>query len=306
MVSQPKTLPSSAGNDESKLWLARMQEALNSSNFQISYIHMQLDQIRAFRYQHGLIDGEQVAFLEHLNGPLKSSARVGNKVIYLEQDTKPYSVTSDRIPGIMPGAFAGGLLELDGHYRFVLGGRNRIAGHSAQLIRIVAADQYRYQYRVWMDAETAIPLRIDLLDTDNNLLEQLLVIEHHRFNDASPLLHELRAQQWPAVVTAPESPQTHPWRFGWLPSGFEVRHYDQHLLIGLNEPVEYLAVSDGLNDFSVYIGRVGQVQLPTNISSGNGLSLASARHGEFEVVAVGRMPVESLQNVAENLYPATQ
>ncbi|WP_298442398.1 MucB/RseB C-terminal domain-containing protein [uncultured Ferrimonas sp.] len=302
----PADTPTESSSDVAKQWLSRMETALNTSNYQLSLVQMQREQIRPMRYHHGVLNGEQVAFLEHLNGSIKSAARVADKVVYLEQDSQPYSVTSNRIPGVVPGAFAGGLLQLQDNYRFVAGGRNRVAGRSAQLIRIVAADQYRYQYRVWIDIDTALPLRVDLVDPNNALLEQMLVIEIHVFGEPLPILSELKAQPWPEVVMAPASKAEHPWRFGWLPQGFEVRHYDQHMLLGLNEPVEYLALTDGLSDFSVYIGRTGKVELPKNITAGNGLSLASAIHGDFEVVVVGKMPVEALANVADNIYPAQE
>ncbi|QIZ78892.1 MucB/RseB [Ferrimonas lipolytica] len=295
--------PSESGSDVAKQWLGRMAQALNQHNFELSLVQMQRDQIRPMRYYHGVLDGEQIAFLENLNGPIKSAARVGRKVVFLEQDAQPYSVQSARIPDLFPGAFAGGLLQLEGNYSFVAGGRNRVAGRSAQLIRIVSADQYRYQYRVWLDVESALPLRVDLVDPDNALLEQLLVVETHVFKQPLPILAEIKAQPWPEVVLAPVSQTDHPWRFGWLPEGFEVKHYDQHLLLGLNEPVEYLSLTDGLSNFSVYIGLVGRVSLPKSITAGNGLSLTSSVHGEYEVVVVGKMPVEALNNIAENIYP---
>ncbi|GAA4897270.1 MucB/RseB C-terminal domain-containing protein [Ferrimonas pelagia] len=293
-----------ADSSAARQWLERMELALNHHNFQLSLVQMQRDQIRAMRYHHGVFDEAQVALLEHLNGPIKSAIRLDDKVVFIEHDVQPYGVRSDRIPGMLPGVFAGGIAKLEPHYRFVEGGRNRVAGRTAQLIRIVSGDPYRFQYRVWLDVESALPLRVDLVDQENSLLEQLLVIELHQFEQASPLLIELRERTWPEVMEAPERQLQQRWRFGWLPAGFEVQHYDQHMLLGLNEPVEYLALSDGLAEFSVYIGLAGRVTLPGNVTAGNGLALASAVHGEVEVVVVGKLPVETLANVAENIYPA--
>lgn len=285
-------------------WLERMATALNTQQFQLSLVQLQRDQIRALRYLHGVVDGQEVAYLDHLNGPAKSVVRVGQQVIYLEHDVAPYSVAASRIRGWLPPAFASDISRLVPHYQFVLAGRNRVAGRTAQLIRVVPDDSFRYQYRVWLDLETALPLRVDLLDTENNLLEQVLVIELHRFEAPLPILSELKQQTWPDIVLPPHQEDAPRWQFGWLPHGFEVAHYDRHLLLGLNEPVEYLSLSDGLAEISVYIGRVGQIELPTHLTTTNGLALASAIHGDVEVVAVGKLPVETLSNVASNLYPA--
>ncbi|ADN74937.1 sigma E regulatory protein, MucB/RseB [Ferrimonas balearica DSM 9799] len=284
-------------------WLERMASALNTQPFQLSFVQLQRDQIRALRYLHGVVDGEEVAYLDHLNGPAKSVVRVGEQVTYLEHDVAPYSVAAARIRGWLPPVFGGQIERLVPHYQFVLAGRNRVAGRTAQLIRVVPNDSFRYQYRVWLDLETALPLRVDLLDTDNNLLEQLLVIELHKFDQPLPALAELKGRKWPDVVLPPHQKDTPRWQFGWLPHGFEMTHYDRHMLLGLNEPVEYLSLSDGLAELSVYIGRVGQVELPTHLTTTNGLALATAIHGDVEVVVVGKMPVDTLSNVANNIYP---
>ncbi len=40
------------------------------------------------------------------------------------------------------------------------------------MIRVVAHDGSRYSYIVWMDEDTKLPLRVDLLDRDGETLEQ--------------------------------------------------------------------------------------------------------------------------------------
>ena len=44
------------------------------------------------------------------------------------------------------------------------------------MIRVVARDGTRYSYIVWIDAETKLPMRVDLLDRDGETLEQFRVI----------------------------------------------------------------------------------------------------------------------------------
>ncbi len=302
--------PNAVGSDQETVaarpWMVRMEHALNHANFQLSMVQMQRDQIRSLRYLHGVMANGQVALLEHLNGPIKNAIRIQNTVAFLEHDVQPYSVRSDRIPGLFPGIFAGGIDGLGDHYRFVEGGRNRVAGRTAQLVRIVPADHYRFQYRVWLDSETALPLRVDMLDPDNVLLEQLLVVELHQFDQPPALLDELSQRSWPEVLEAPRSAFEPRWRFGWLPKGFVITHSDHHRLLSLNEPVDYIALSDGLAEFSVYVGRAGRVDLPDGLTTSNGLAMATAQHGEVEVVAVGKMPLSALVNVVENIYPVEQ
>ncbi|WP_245595614.1 MULTISPECIES: MucB/RseB C-terminal domain-containing protein [Ferrimonas] len=298
-------LPAHAATGDSAIsWLQRMQQALSQSHFQYSLIHLQMDHIRPLRYLHGVVDDHQVAYLEHLNGPLKNVVRVDDQVTYLEHEVKPYSVRSARISGFIPPAFGTGVEAFTPFYQLAMGGRDRIAGRTSQVIRIVSTDRFRYSYQLWLDVKSGLPLRIDTINADGQLLEQYLVIELVTFSEPPPILSELAGQVWPPVLASASATDAPQWRFGWLPQGFEVTHVDQHRLFGVNDPVQYLSLSDGLTEMSVYIGLAGQIEMPENLSTGSGLSLASARHGEVEVVAVGKLPVESLSNVANSIYPA--
>ena len=61
-------------------------------------------------------------------------------------------------------------------YDFVSVGRTRIADQLCEVIRIVPRDGTRYGYIVWLDSETKLPLRVDLLDRDGETLEQYRVV----------------------------------------------------------------------------------------------------------------------------------
>ncbi|TKB55543.1 MucB/RseB [Ferrimonas aestuarii] len=300
-------MPAHAVDDNSPIsWLRKMQTALNESQFQYSLIHLQMDHIRPLRYLHGVVDGKEVAYLEHLNGPRKNVVRVNNQVTYLEHEVKPYSVQSERISGFIPPAFGTGVERFTPFYQLALVGKDRVAGRSAQVLRIVSTDRFRYSYQVWLDVDTGLPLRIDTANAEGHLLEQYMVVELMLFEKPVPVIAELAKQKWPPILVPAQPSDKQQWRFGWLPKGFEVTHVDQHRLLGINEPVQYLSLSDGLTDMSVYIGLVGPSELPSDISVGNGLSLASARHGDVEVVAVGKLPKETLANVAGSIYPVTE
>ncbi len=65
-------VPAFAQDDMSaKAWLEKMSQALREKEYKISLIQLQADNIRPLVYLHGKVNGEEVAFLEHLNGPPK-------------------------------------------------------------------------------------------------------------------------------------------------------------------------------------------------------------------------------------------
>lgn len=66
------TFPTLAQEDMTpKAWLENMSQALRQQEFKISLIQLQADHIRPLVYIHGHVEDQEVAFLEHLNGPPK-------------------------------------------------------------------------------------------------------------------------------------------------------------------------------------------------------------------------------------------
>ncbi|PKG57230.1 MucB/RseB C-terminal domain-containing protein [Shewanella sp. GutDb-MelDb] len=296
------SLPAMAQEDiPAKAWLENMSQALREQEFKISLIQIQADHIRPLVYIHGKVDGQEVAFLEHLNGPPKNAVRVGNTVTFIEHDQPAYSVHANRIQGVIPAAFADDVSKLETGYKFVLGGRSRIAGRPGQLVRIIPNDTNRYGYQVWLDMDTYLPLRFDMINDDKQLLEQLLVVELLVLEDVPSILKEAHKQEWPAVMAQSERATGEDWKFGWLPEGFKILVKDQHRLIGSKDAVEYIAISDGLASISVYVAKAGDAPLPDELVTRNGLSFATERVGNAEVVAVGKVPAETLSRIAKSI-----
>ncbi|NMH64788.1 MucB/RseB C-terminal domain-containing protein [Shewanella salipaludis] len=302
LVLAALVFPAAAQEDMSaKTWLNNMSQALRDKEFKASLIQLQAGHVRPLVYLHGIVNGQEIAFLEYLNGPPKNAVRVGNTVTFIEHDQAPYSVVAGRLQGIWPAAFAGDIGALETSYQFILGGRSRIAGRPGQMIRLLPYDNSRYGYQVWLDMETYLPLRFDMLTEDRQLLEQLMVIELLELQEPPALLLEAYKHEWPPVIDQAERQEGQNWQFAWLPKGFSVLIRDHHRLIGSHEAVEYIGLSDGMASISVYVARAGSSPLPEELLTRNGLSLVTEKVGNAEVVALGKVPMETLSRIAKSL-----
>lgn len=300
-VIQPKVISEEEARLSAKYWLERMSLALKQTQFKASLIQLQAEQIRPMVYLHGKVDQHEVAFLEYLNGPPKNAVRVDSNVTFIEHDQQPYSVTAERIQGLWPQAFSADIVYLADGYQFVLGGRSRIAGRPGQLIRILPKDNHRFGYQVWLDMESYLPLRYDMINDERQLIEQILVIELLVLQNTPGLLLEAYKQEWPPVINQPERKEGKNWQFDWLPQGFKVVTRDHRRLMGSPEQVEYIALTDGMVSISVYVARSGSTPLPEEVVTNNGLAIATEQVGNAEVVALGQVPAATLTRIAKSL-----
>jgi sigma-E factor negative regulatory protein RseB len=67
----------------------------------------------------------------------------------------------------------------------------------------VARDGTRYSYIVWIDAETKLPLRVDL-DRDGETLEQFRVVSFNVGDNVSASMETLAKANLPPQLSVPE------------------------------------------------------------------------------------------------------
>ena len=284
-----------------KAWLQSMSQTLKEKSYKMSIIQLQAEIVKPLIYVHGHVDGKNVAFLEYLNGPPKSAVRVDQTVTFIEHDQSPYSVHANHINSVWPAALIDKIESLEQSYQFVLGGRTRIAGRPGQLIRLIAKDNHRYDAQVWVDMSTYLPIRFDTVNRDKQLIDQTMVIELHELNEPVQILQQVLQQKWPMVINQAERLEGQNWQFTWLPVGVEIVVRDNHRLIGNLEPVEYIALSDGLTNISVYVAKAGEYPLPEELTSRNGIAMFVEKVGSSEVVVIGKVPVDTLERIAKSL-----
>ncbi|WP_411905121.1 sigma-E factor regulatory protein RseB domain-containing protein, partial [Salmonella enterica] len=104
---------------------------------------------------------------------------------------------------------------------FISDVQTRIAGRLGEVIRVVARAGTRYSYIVWMDMDTKLPMRVDLLDRDGETLEQFLVIAFTVSQDIGSNMQALAKANLPPLLSVPGGEKTKlNWSPSWVPQGF--------------------------------------------------------------------------------------
>lgn len=282
-------------------WLVDMNQAFVGLNFKLPMIHLQRNSIQTYSFEHGIVDGRQVVHVDYLSGPARQSYRVDNRVTYVDAEFPPYSVQSPRIVAPIPSKFVGDLASLAQNYRFVLAGQGRVAGRIAQLIRLSARDEHRFSYLLWLDQQSSLLLRYDVLDLNNTVVEQMQALQLHVFDGPTEVVRQLAQQQTEDHALAPVSATDSRWTLTWLPPGFEVVAADRHRLMSTREGVDYLQLSDGLTQVSVYVALAKDQPLPEQVVTAGGTAMANFRQGQLDITVVGKIPANTAIKLSRSL-----
>jgi sigma-E factor negative regulatory protein RseB len=287
-------------------WLQRMSRAVEELNYRGTFVHVLDGTPETLHIVHRHADGQSGERIVLLDGPGGEFVRQGATVqgIFPDRRIVVFESRSDVSP--LVSALPSNSAELEPHYEITLGGSARVADRPAQVLEIKPRDEYRYGYTLWLDQETAMPLKSTLIDENGAVVEQILFTDIEIPDDipASALEPTIDTTGF-TMLRAPESAPLAadiPWRAATVPSGFKLSVATQSPMAGSDTPVEHLVYSDGLATVSVFIEAPA-----TNAEMRDGFSTAGSTNAYSLTLngrtrtAIGEVPRQTVRMIASSL-----
>lgn len=290
--------------ENAKAWLAKMASAMSTLNYQISFVVLKPGtDSQPYMWRHGITaNGVEMEQLNLLNGPGREVLRVGEQVSYFEPNVPPFSLRSKVINGPLPNAFFQDPLSLRDSYDFVLVGRSRVSGRASQQIRIVSRDKSRFGFNLWLDQETGLLLKLNIVDLNGKLLEQVQVTELQVTPTLHPYLERIELAKLPPIVKIrPAAESQKKWSIEFLPLGMKTVKWDVHRLPLDGGLVEYVMLSDGLVDVSVYLQNASSNASEDLLLRHESTTFLTRKNGPVQVTVIGKVPAQTANAIASSI-----
>lgn len=281
---------------DAKEWIRSMREAGLRLQFQGVAAYWRNEQLRILRIRHEVVNGqerEQVEALDDTNG----------------DDAAPMSDTNAEIQGLgnNPSRMGNWPLNLalaERYYRFTFGREGRISGRNAREIVITPLDGARYGRRVWIDRESYLPLKHELIAPDGRILEQFVfaeltvsdtppTVDRAAVNNSPPLMGHVPVQQSIDALT---------WRLDNVPRGYRIVSYARHA--APNNPLfEHLLLSDGFSSVSVYIEEAQRV-FPNDgrLRHLGAMHVFTRQTGRYRITVMAEAPARTVIQIAQGVH----
>lgn len=279
-------------------WLARIEPALRGLDYQGTLVHVAGGRVETVRLFHRRDGDRERERLVALGGSPREVVRDGRRVMCLGGGDGPLAFEVTAHGGWSPALALSAAGDLPG-YRVRLAGSDRVAGHAAQRIDILATDRWRYGYRLWLERRTGLPLRVDLVDERGEAVEQvaftdLAIGQRPRDEDLEPSSAKGLVPVVPVAGQRADA-GTPDWRVPAPPPGFVLRSSRR------DESGLQLLYSDGLASVSVYIERADP-SLRAASATRQGAVHAKAFHSAgWHVLAIGKVPAETVAHLARTV-----
>ncbi len=292
---------------EAGKWLDRMNKAVDELNYRGTFVHLIDGTTETLNIVHRNAAGNSGERILSRDGPRREIVRENDQVRWILPDQKLVLLETRKDVSPLVSALPSYSADLEPHYEINLRGGARIANRPAQVIEIKPRDEFRYGYVLWLDQETAMPLKSQLMDERGRTVEQILFTEINMAGDiaAADLEPTIDTTGFstmrPPDLTASVASNV-PWRASAVPGGFKLSAATQSPMPGSKYPVEHLVYSDGLATVSVFIeDPKTKAEVNDGFSKVGSTNTYSLTLRGRKVTAVGEVPRQTVRSIASSL-----
>jgi sigma-E factor negative regulatory protein RseB len=296
-----------ASAQDVRFWLERMSRAVEELNYEGTFVHVIGRRAEMLNIVHRNENGDVAERIHAVDGVGPEIVRQRNRVQCILPDQRVVLLEQTRDANPLVATLPVYSAELEANYALVSYQKGQIASRPTQVVGIKPKDSLRFGYVLWLDQETALPLKSQVRDENGEVVEQILFTEFEILDEIpdSALASTIDTEgfTWfrPPVQTS-ESTDNATWHATLLPQGFELSAATRRQIAGSEYPVEHLVYTDGLATVSVFIEdpnsetEVGEGYI--RLGSTNAYSLTL---GGRKVTVMGEVPRPTVELIATSV-----
>ncbi len=254
-----------ANDQDAMQILEKMTSAAKTLTYEGVFNYQSGRNLQSIRIFHRADENGELERMISLNGAAREVIRSNDMVTCINPDGKQVSISRRPLGRGFPSDLPRRFSSAAPYYKIELAGKNRIAGKEAYRLLITPNDNYRYGYRLWVDVDTYLLLKSELIAKDGDALETFSFssvstgepIPDYKFKSL------LAGDDMVWHKTDPENPldidkheDEFAWQVNWLPDGFALVAQQNRLSVSNGAEVEQRVYSDGLSSVSIFVEKI--------------------------------------------------
>ncbi|MDH5766326.1 MAG: MucB/RseB C-terminal domain-containing protein [Gammaproteobacteria bacterium] len=284
-------------------WLNKMTNAMAVNNYQGTMIIRQADKVDTLFVQHGVNDKGIWESLEFLNGESRKVVRTKDTVKTIFPERKLVTVSHEIMQSHLHPELPENISDLKQYYSIQLTGVGRVARKPAQILEIKPKDQFRYGFKFWLDKDTGLLLKCDLMNSKGDIVEQLIFSELTLLNKSPVTDQENEYADFQLVnLDQGRKQSTDIWKAAQLPDGFILTRASTRPSSSGKGLVYQVVYSDGMASVSVFVEKQMPAQRALQGVSTMGVVNAFGRPvNGHQVTVIGEVPVETVKLIGQSI-----
>jgi sigma-E factor negative regulatory protein RseB len=313
--------PVIAGSEDPRVWIARMNEALATRNYDGVFVTRVGEHRETLRIIHRVKDGRMSERLVSTDGSGREFVRNGPEWVAYYPDRKIAIAEQRNRPNGYIAALNGLGKETDNFYEIRYEERQRLQGVNTRVISVRPRDGLRYGYRFWIDEKSGMPYRTQLESAGNEIIEEISFIALSLPATISDDMLKPDVDATGFKWLRRDAPSQHSAvritfvpRAELLPTGFRVKVASGPVGSDVGPRTRFI-ITDGLAWVSVFVetagppggpdGKGGHMMgpRPEGAMQMGASAVFALRQEGHRITAVGEVPPATVKAIAESLRP---
>lgn len=293
--------------------LQRISEAGQDQNYQGVFILRKSSDLSTLRITHGSDEEGVWESLESLNGEPKQVIRHNNKTVSIFPARELIMVRENPEQQSLHPPLPENLDQLGLFYSIQRLPDDRIADHQTLVIHLIPNDEFRYGYRYWIDKNTGMLLRCDLVSEKKKVIEQMMFTSLDYLPNSPVSSFDMKQfenyqqQKLDEHEVDVKHSEALKWSVESLPKGFMLTRstmrysHPSSYIAGEKPDLLHLVYSDGLASVSVFIEKSEDAEKHLQgVSTMGAVNAYGNQVDDYSVTVVGEVPVTTVQAMAQS------
>ncbi len=271
-------------------WLKRAATAAQQQNYSGVYVYHHGEHVEVLRVFHRTDASGEQEKVEVLDGTPRQFLRINNDVYCHLPDGKHVRLERNAARRFFPALLPVQPAALLDYYEAKLGGIERVAGRTCQVVTLEPRDGYRYAFNLWVDRQTGLPLKSRIVNSNGGVVSMFVFSEVQigKAPDVQLFRNDIAGKR------IQKAHLDQPVEVGWSvtpPPGYERVQEAVRTLPGKRAPVTHLVFSDGLSVLSLFVEPIEpQVQRLQGLSAEGAIGVYARQVDGYAVTTLGEVP----------------
>jgi sigma-E factor negative regulatory protein RseB len=292
--------------DDPWVQIEKASQAARQLSYKGIFAYQNQQEMRSIEITHLNNGKEEFARIINLDGPPRELLSSGDNVVVFNPNKENVRIQKRQGQNLFPAILPSNIEFVKSSYSLRLGDQERISGREAQIVFLDPRDEYRYPYKLWLDKESSLLLKMMVLDHNQKIIEQVSFNQITLFasQDLNWFTPSIDAHKKYIMDEAPENivSKDKYCTISNLPAGFrEVSHVTR--MMG-RQPilVHQWIFSDGLSSVSLFINPIpkGQKAKVGDLQIGSAHIFARVMDGS-QIMVVGEVPPATIQKISNSV-----
>lgn len=285
--------------------LEEMSNAVKNRNYRGTVVYLREKKVETMRVFHALDNGIEKERVVALNSPMREVVRSNKEVTCYFPDARLIYVSKQPSQRSFLVQLPENLESYADLYRFLIVGKEHVIQKETQVIELKPKDEFRYGRKIWVDLETRLPLKFELIDEKGELVEQMMFTDLEVVDrltvDELAVSSNVEMSEWEVRDREPIADINQVWTFAGVPDGFQQVFYRRSIMPTDKQAVEHILFSDGFSSVSVYVDKKSKDNVAGYQKKWGALNSYSRVLDDFQITVMGAVPGKTVHAIGDGI-----